>query len=232
MKKYLFLGLTSVLIGCSPPIPEYSVVNRQVSDTKSKTFVELSVIAKKSNITTKEIENLLSHLYDSIMSTKDYKYRSNPNACNIFVYPSREHFESHMGQWIGNISKPKNDKSPTIKTQFLESLDKKEVPNDKGILSDISIKDQIKIWNNTILSEDKSNIEAEKKYPIKITATSISDINKQRERAKGNSDKHYEYQETLLRDYKMEIIQENNITEEILKAITLRGLKENWPFPN
>lgn len=231
MRNLIYL-LFIVIIGCSPQeIPKHKIVDFDVSErpSGSKTFVSASAITNDSIINEIQLNILLNHLYDSIMNTTGYKYRKKPNSCNIFVYPTIQHFNSGMGQWIGNIGKSRNDDLPTIITQF---IDKKANQKEREALKKISINKQKEIWKKLILAEDKSNLEAEKKYPLIITATNLTEINKQKERAKNNSDKHYEYQEKLLTKYKTELIEGFNISEKIIKEISSKGLNENWPFPN
>jgi len=234
MKKLIFL-LFFAIIGCSSKeIPEHKIIDYDVSERASgnKTFVSASAIVYDSNINEIQLKDLLNHLYDSIMNTTGHEYRKKPNSCNIFVYPTIEHFNSGMGQWIGNIGKAKNDELPRVLTQFIDEKPKKADQNGSEILKEISLDKQKEIWNEIILSEDKSNAEAEKKYPILVTGNTIAEINKQKEKAKNNSEKHYEYQESLLKKYKENLINEYNISVDILNEISSKGLEENWPFPN
>ena len=93
--SFLFIGVITI-IGCSSnEIPNYSVLNSEVSDTKSKTFYALEV-ATNTQLSEGDTKLLLNHLYDSIMSTKDYEQRIYPKAMRISVYEAREHFDSGM----------------------------------------------------------------------------------------------------------------------------------------
>jgi hypothetical protein len=233
--KYLTFLLFFAIIGCSSKeIPKHKIIDYDVSERVSgnKTFVSANAIVYDSNINDSQLKVLLNHLYDSIMNTTGYEYRKKPNSCNIFVYPTIEHLNSGMGQWIGNIGKAKNDELPKILTQFIDKKSKKTNQSESEILKEISIDRQKEIWNEIILSEDKSNAEAEKKYPILVTGNTIAEINNQKEIAKSNSEKHYEYQESILKKYEEDLINEYNISVDILNEISRKGLEENWPFPN
>ena|SRR5690554_3456553 len=211
-------------------IPDYSVLSSEVSDTKTKTLYALEV-ATNAKLSETEIKVLLNHLFDSIMNTKNYEYRTHPNASRIFVYESKEHFESGMGQWIGMISKARNDNSPNIEINLPKPISSNMEEKNNYLLKNIDTQTQKEIWNELNISEDRSNSEAEKKYPIKITGETIEEINIQRNRAKKNSDKHYEYQENLLKKYEEDVREKYNINDTIIKAISNKGLNENWPFP-
>lgn len=237
MKTKLIIFCSFILIfSCSKNVLSYKIIDSTISDTKSKTLVRLDVVLDDTkNYNDNQIKDLLNHLYDSIMNTKDYKYHNTPNSSNIYIYEKEEHFQSGMGQWIGNISKSKNEENPKLKTQFInkKDLDKSIVEDDN--LSAISKEKQREIWRELILAEDKSNEESEGKFPLKITDGQLEDlsqIEKHKQRAKDNSDKHYLYQKGLYEKYKLEIIKEYNITEKTLKAISDKGLAQNWPFPN
>lgn len=227
---FLLIGIFTI-IGCSSnEIPNYSVLNSEVSDTKSKTFYVLEV-ATKAQLSEGDTKLLLNHLYDSIMSTKDYEHRSHPNAVRISVYETKEHFESGIGQWIGMISKAENNNSPNIEISRRKPISSNFEEENKNLLNDIDTQTQKEIWNELIIAEDKSNAEAEKKYPIKVTGKTIAEINIQKDRAEKNSDKHYEYQENLLRKYKEDVREKYEINDTIIKTITNKGLGENWTFP-
>lgn len=210
----------------------YEIISKDVSESKSKTFVELNVlIAGKDSITKEAVNNLLVHLYDSIMNTSGYKYHTSPNSCNIFIFLSNEHYESDMGQWIGNISKAKADTNPTIK---LDEVQFNLIGETDIIINNLSLEKRKEIWIKVVAAEDKSNQLAEKRYPIQITDAqleNIDEINKHRERAQRNSNKHYEYADELHKKYREEIIKEYQISEEILSSISNEGLANGWPFP-
>ena len=234
-KLIIFCCFLSI-VSCSKDILDYRVIDSNVSDTKSKTFVRLDVVLKNpKNYNENQVKDLLNHLYDSIMNTEDYKYHNSPNSSNIFIYETEEHFQSGMGQWIGKISKSKNEDSPNLKTQFIKTEDsnKEVVENDN--LTGISEEKQREIWKKLILAEDKANEKAEEKYPTKISDQELEDlsqIEKFKQRAQENSEKNYEYQKELYEQYKSEIIKEYDINPNTLKAISSKGLTQNWPFPN
>ncbi len=239
--KKAFLACISLLsllliLSCSSNndlrVLDYKIINKDVSESQSETFVELNVlITSKDNITTESVNNLLVHLYDSLMSTDGYKYHNSPTSCNIFLFLSHEHYESGMAQWVGNISKAKTNTEPSIrlgKEQFNLITQKEE------IINGLTLDKRKEIWNKLIEAEDKSNTLAEEKFPIKITdkqLENIDDIEKHRERAQSNSSRHYEYAEELLNKYKMDIVAEYQISEEILNSISGEGLANGWPFP-
>jgi hypothetical protein len=219
------------IIGCSSnEIPNYLVLNSEISDTKSKTLYALEV-ATNAKLPEGDTKLLLNHLYDSIMSTEVYEHRNHPNAVRISVYETREHFESGMGQWMGMISKAENDNSPNIEINQPAPISSNFEKENENLLNEMDTQTQKEIWNELIIAEDKSNAEAEKKYPIKVTGKTIAEINNQKEIAEKNSAKHYEYQENLLKKYKEDIREKYNINDTIIKAITNKGLEENWAFP-
>lgn len=229
---FIIFGIIGIMFSSDTEIaiPDYFILNNEVSDNKNKTFYTLDV-ATNAKLSEDELKVLLHHLFDSIMNTENYQYRIHPNACRISVYESKEHFQSGMGQWMGMISKARNENSSNLEINLPKPISANIEEKNNYLLKNIDTQIQKEIWNKLNTAEYRSNLEAEKKYPIKITGKTVDEINIQRNRAKKNSDKHFEYQENLFKKYEEDIHKQYNINDTIVKAITNKGLNENWAFP-
>ncbi|GGH27413.1 hypothetical protein FAZ19_18965 [Sphingobacterium alkalisoli] len=222
---------TYILHACSPKKDylHYEIKQENTTQSGSKTFYDAKIVlASNLNPGKLEIEGLLKHIYDSIANRSVYR----PNAVNILLFTTTEHMESGMGQWIGQISKARNEDNPTFKTQYFNS--DIEQQSNIPIQDSIPTEERQNIWKALILAQDKALDLAEKKYPITLKNTESktpSEIDLLRERARNNMDLNYEYEQKLNDKYKLEILQKFQIDENTLKAISSEGSDKNWPFP-
>lgn len=109
------------------PIPTYTEVDRDRYDAPVKTQIELHGVVT-GKLTELGLNKLLRQLYDKAIATRDFKYHGGePTHVFIYLYTSREHFKSGMGQWIAMLSKTADDSLPLIqvKTESLSQMPEK-----------------------------------------------------------------------------------------------------------
>lgn len=235
--KHIFLIAIIILfifLGCNPKkeYPYYEIIQENSTESGSKTKYEAKAVLKPNqNLDKLQMGELLKHIYDSVTT----RTPTRPNVVNIFLFNSKEHMESDMGQWVGRISKAKNDNTPNLQIQFL----KRDNENPKAEISvskedAVALEKKLKIWEELILAEDQAQELAEKQYPITLKNSegkTAKEIHLLRERAGRNMELNYEYEKKLNDKYRGEIIQKFEIDESTLKTISREGLDKNWPFP-
>lgn len=235
--KHTFLITLIILfsfLGCNPKqeYPYYEIIQENITESGSKIKYEAKAVLKPNqNLDKPQMEELLKHIYDSVTA----RTLARPNVVNIFLFTSKEHMESDMGQWVGRISKAKNDKIPNLQIQFLNSLNENPIIEPSDSTQDgIALEQKQKIWKELILAEDQAQELAEKQYPITLKNSegkTAKEIDMLREMARRNMDLNYEYEEKLNEKYRREIIKKFEIDESTLEIIIQEGLDKNWPFP-
>lgn len=235
--KHTFLITIIILfsfLGCNPKkeYPYYEIIQENITESGSKIKYEAKAVLKPNqNLDKPQMEKLLKHIYDSVTT----RTPARPNVVNIFLFTSKEHMESDMGQWVGRISKAKNDNTPNLQIQFLNSVNENPIIETSDSTQDgIALEQKQKIWEQLILAEDQAQELAEKKHPITLKDTggkTAEEIDLLRERARRNMDLNREYEKKLNDKYRRDIIQKFEIDESTLEIIIQEGLDKNWPFP-
>ena len=235
--KYPFL-ITIIIpfisLGCNPKkeYPYYEIIQENITESGSKIKYEAKAVLKPNqNLDKPQMEELLKHIYDSVTT----RTPTRPNVVNIFLFTSKEHMESDMGQWVGRVSKAKNDNTPSLQIQFLNH-DNENAKAEVSVSREdvIALEKKLKIWKELILAEDQAQELAEKQYPITLKDSegkTAKEIDVLRERARRNMDLNYEYEDKLKEKYRREIMKKFGIDESTLKTISREGLDNNWPFP-
>ncbi|MCB2226269.1 MAG: hypothetical protein KQH53_06280 [Desulfarculaceae bacterium] len=203
---------------------KYNIIDRELYDAPIKTQVELHVQIN-GTITEANLRQLLQNLYLQETSKTSFNYHSGrPTHVFIYLYTSRDHFDSGMGQWIGMLSKV-GDEDPvkiSIKSDLIEKI--KELPKTIHGLDEAKRRE---IFVTIVKAEDKSHAEAEAAYPLPNPSQpgySQDDAREQLKRQAAASNK-------LLEIYENDIAKQYNITLDQLKDIGLEGVTNNWPMP-
>ncbi len=156
-------------------------------------------------------------MYDKTSKRSGFKYHNHPTNICIYAYTSIDKAESGMGQWVGMISKSYNDKTPQIDISDRQLNAMAEVAKDRWGLT---YKQRKEIWNKKILSQDKAQKEADKKYPPDKTRISKDDIIKS-----------IDFMRELELEYEIEITKEYGVEKAIVDSIVFEGIKMGWSFP-
>jgi len=188
--------------------PSYQVIDTKTIDVPGKAQV-IAEILVKGNLTEGWLQKLLRSLYDSIKTTTGFKYYVHPTNIYIYVYLSKEHYESGMGQWIAMLSKSQADSQPKINIRENRLSYVKKNPEVKFGFSEDYRK---KIWKEVILVEDKSYAEAEMKYPHNVQI-------------------QMKFQEELYNRHKKELAKKFQISLKQLKEIVTEGMMKGWAMP-
>ncbi len=208
----------------SAPMPKYEIVDRDRYDAPVKTQIVLNAVVS-GTIAEPGLKQLLQKLYDEARATRGFKYHGGkPTHVFIYLYTSREHFKSGMGQWIAMLSKTGEDSGvdTRVKTELISQLTAK--PEVKYGLSESKRKE---IFRAIVTAEDRADADAKRMYPLPdplkpgySQARAGTQLEKQVEAERGLSKKH-----------KAEVAGRYGITEEQLQAISIEGANKNWPMP-
>lgn len=205
-------------------IPTYNVVDRKTSDTRIKTQIELDAVVS-GKLTEVGLKRLLQKLYDEANATRGFKYHGGkPTHVFIYLYTSRDHFKSGMGQWIAMLSKVGENSrvDVRVKTELISQLDAK--PEVKNGLPESKRKE---IFRAVVTAEDRADADAQRMYPI----PDPSKPGYSQAKANAQIIKQAEVLDTLTKKYKAKVAERYGITEEQLRDISVEGLKKNWPMP-
>ena len=148
------------------PLPKYEIVKQNKHDTPLKTQIEINAVV--SDQTTEiDLKRLLNSLYTKASNTGGFKYHGGkPTHVFIYLYSSRQHFKSGMGQWLAMLKKvgKNSEKDIMIRKENLNISDIK--PQTKFGLTE---KQRKEVYSKLFSAEDKANIQAMKKFPLEPT---------------------------------------------------------------
>ena len=205
-------------------IPTYTIVDRDIYDAPVKTQITLSAVIS-GKITKEGLEQLLQNLYDEANATRDFNYHGGkPTHVFVYLYQSKEHFESGIGQHIAMLSKAGDSAliDTHIKTELIAKLN--AIPEVKYGLSEEERKE---VFISIIFAEENARIESEKLYPNPNPLDpNYSSIN-----VKEIIRKQTEVLNKLDAKYKLEVADRFGISKEQLNKISTEGMMNNWPMP-
>lgn len=204
------------------PMPTYDVVDRDTYDAPIKTQIELHAVVS-GTLTELGLKQLLQKLYDEANATRGFKYHGGkPTHVFIYLYTSRDHFKSGMGQWIAMLSKiGENSRVDTqVKTELISQLDAK--PEVKHGFPESKRKE---IFRAIVTAEDRA--DAQRMYPL----PDPSKPGYSQAKASKQIKKQAEAFNTLTEKYKSEVAERYGITQEQFRDISIEALTKNWPMP-
>jgi ribosomal protein L40E len=214
----------------SPPkqtsvtMPSYTIVDRDKYDAPVKTQIELHAVVSGS-ITESGLKALLQELYKEATATRGFKYHGGkPTHIFIYLYTSRDHFTSGMGQWIAMLSKVGADSrvDTRVKTELIAQLTAS--PEQKHGLSESKRKE---IFRASVTAEDRAAADAERLHPI----PDPSKPGYSQSQASAQVMKQAEALNELTKKYNSQVARRYGISDEQLTAIAVEGIKKNWPMP-
>jgi len=196
---------------------EHVIFDEEIYDAPIKTQVTLHVIITDDSVNKDKIGILLNALYSKVMKRSDFNYRTSPSSSFIYAYDSKEKAQSGMGQWLGMISKSHADTHSSVRFNDIQLSALNEVQETKW---NLSYEQRQEIWKELVKSEDKSQNEADKKYPLDKSNITLDDMNK-------NS----EYNNQLRELYAKKLASKLSIPINILDSISTEAFVNGWPFP-
>jgi uncharacterized protein (DUF433 family) len=206
------------------PMPTYDVVDRDTYDAPIKTQIELHAVVS-GTLTELSLKQLLQKLYDEANAARGFKYHGGkPTHVFIYLYTSRDHFKSGMGQWIAMLSKVGEGSriETQVKTELIAQLDAK--PEVKHGLPESKRKE---IFRAIVTAEDRADADAQRMYPLPDPSKSGYSQAKASEQIK----KQAEALNALTEKYKSEVAERYGITQEQLRDILVEALTKNCPMP-
>ena len=204
-------------------MPTYNVVDRDTYDAPIKTQIVLHAVVS-STLTELDLKQILQKLYDEANATRGFKYHGGkPTHVFIYLYTSRDHYKSGMGQWIAMLSKiGENSRVDTqVKTELISQLDAK--PEVKDGLPESKRKE---IFRAIVTAENRADADAQRMYPLP------DPLKPGYSQAKASEQlmKYVEAEDALNTKYKAELAKRYGITEEQLWDISGEAIKKNWPM--
>ena len=211
--------------GKDAPMPTYDVVDRGTYDAPIKTQIELHAVVS-GTLTELGLKQLLQKLYDEANATRGFKYhRGKPTHVFIYLYTSRDHFKSGMGQWIAMLSKVGEGSriETKVKTELIAQLDAK--PEVKHGFPESKRKE---IFRAIVTAEHRADADAQRMlYPV----PDPSKPGYSQAKASEQLMKRAEARNTLMEKYESEVLERYGITQEQLMDISVEALTKNWPMP-
>lgn len=193
--------------GNSEGTVEYTVLNEEIDESPGKTQLIINILISE-DVSEDELGTLLNSLYEKANHRTGFKYHSNPTVIGIYAYPSREHAEAGMGQWLGMLTKTPTNEQSLIQVHF--SVGQEDASSESRF--GFTVDGRKDIYKRIVSTEDRGQKEAEKRYP--------SDLRKQ-----------FDFVDELSAKYKKDLATELGITKEQLDEIAQEGVLNNWPMP-
>lgn len=172
IKKFLIISFFFVFLGCKKDNKSINTgvdkpYDSPLEDTKLSFKVHKIDVIEKPRVTKYILELIIdpNQKIDSIgleeILNLSYKNSSKetkkvPDIVDIKIYESEEHINSDMGQWIGWLSKSRDDIGPKISI----SLPSAEILD---VVSRLNESERRKIWEDLVHSQDKAANESERK---------------------------------------------------------------------
>ena len=208
--------IVAVMCGCTdstqtdgkPRIQEipHTVLSDDVTEGPGKTQVIQNLLVKP-DITERDLRHLLIGRYEEASKRTGFRFHDHPTVVGVYAYPSREHAESGMGQWLGMLIKSPNEAAPRITVH-----DSVGTPSVEELRFGLSEGQRRDVFKQIVLAEDRGQKEAERKHPTDVIkqASVVSELSKANKEA---------------------LAKELKLTREQLQEISTEGLMKNWPMP-
>jgi hypothetical protein len=200
-------------------LPNYTILNERFSDAPIKTQV-ISEALVTGNITDLSLKALLDNLYAHYSAKKGFKYHDSPTSIWIYLYTSKEHASSGMGQWIAMAAKSHDAAAPTLTINQRQVAAVHTKPQHKFGLSE---EKRQQVWKDIVRAEDRANKEAELRYPIPDTLGSAQYYRQ--------IQRWGDYKDKLIEKDTAEVAKKYGLTVKQLDEIGLEGAMKQWAFP-
>lgn len=191
----------------TPQLPSAEILKDESYETSGKAQVEYHVLVGEEHLSKETLTLLLQQFYEKATKVKGWKYHSAPTVIAIYMYTSKQHFESDLGNRIAQIVKIPSQSEPeyTFHEGQLRNIGKPQ--EEKWGISE---EQRRYIYGLIGQAEMRAIEEADKAFP-------------------DFGEDHLDMVETLTKKYYEEIMQKYNLTEDQFSEIIPEGLEKNWP---
>jgi hypothetical protein len=206
-------------------VPSYEIVKDEQDDTPLKAQVEIHAILN-SPATEDQLRSLLGHLYGQAKVRKGFKFHNTPNAIYLYLYPSREHYDSPGPSWLAMLDYNANTGQVQPSITVREDAIKAQLvtPETKMGLSESARKEIFKeLW----CIETRSNLTSQRLFPMPDPKQSGYSSEQIRVMMRKQDDCFTR----LKKEAEAELCQHYKVKEKELLDITVEGIHKNWPQP-
>ncbi len=96
----------------------------------------------------------------------------------------------------------------------------------------LSLEDKQKVFYEVVEAEDRAQKEADSQYPTDSKSINEEGLYQNKEKLEERIDNNATLSFDLQEQYRMQILEKYNLTEEQWKSIALEGAENDWPMPN
>lgn len=188
-----------------PKLPEgVSVYKDVVSDTATKTQVSIDLLVGEGR-SEADLRLILDQVYTEAWARKGFSFHPTPTHLLIRAYPTKEHAEAGMAQWLAQLSRIGVAGEPQFELA-IAAASIAEVPADTSGLSEAQRK---AIWVEVVQAEDRAMKET-KNLP---------------------SPQRWDKNDELAAKYRAAVLKKHGLSKEQFFVIQSEGLAKNWVFP-
>ena len=197
---------------------KYNVLSKVVDEDVNKAKLLVDIIIDTASLDEIKLRGFLAIVWVKLLNEDNFEHHYVPEVVGVYVYTSKEKANSGMGQWIGMISKNRDDKKgPKFKVSEIQMKSLKGVKENKWGLS---YEQRQEIWIKVIRAEDKAQVEADKKYPRDKPGATMDYF-----------EKSIDFKSQLIKQNEKEIAKEYGVDIVIIDSIGYEGLEYGWAFP-
>lgn len=196
----------------------FEILDEKIVDAPLKTSI-VRYILLKGNLSKQIITDFIWKQYNLLKNKKGFKFHTTPTNIGLYLFISKEHYKSNMGQWLAMLYHRLDKGTPKI-TYALDF---------QGQLESLTVKPEIKfnlsenqrktVWKKSIYAHDKAWNKIEKLYP----RNQFDTLEKSKTRAEFAEELYEKHISKLLKKYKLTRKQLNEIDEE--------AFKKGWAMP-
>lgn len=208
-----------------PEMPDYLIIKTELYDEPVKAQIVLHAVVS-GTITEDNLKLLLTQLYNESMNRQGFHYNNGkPSHVFIYLYTSREHFLSGMGQWIAMLCKIGNQSKTDIqvKKELLAQQDAE--PEVKfGLAED----KRRQIFRALCTAEGRADKEASRVHPI----PNPGEPDYSAAEARNQLLMQARLKDSLITQYEKEVADAYGLSSAQLSEISAEGIKKNWTIPS
>lgn len=204
-----------------------TIVGEKIMDSRLKNMLLWHVVIENmGKLSESYLRKTLNDLYREAGQKRIFKCHDGcATQILIYLYTSRDHYESGEGQWVAMLSEHKDfDKSPQISIRN-DLLAQQDQPD--SIKFGFSEPERKLIFTMIGRAEDRASNESEIRYPVgNVLDSRWNSDGKEGARAL----ERMGYMDSLAANYKEKIAQQLGLSISLLAEINIEGLTKNWPL--
>lgn len=194
------------IVSAVPSLPAYTLLEETIEDRPAKAMVRQSVAIH--SLSEANVRQLLLGLYKQAMA-RTFKHHTRPTVVAIFVYASREHFDSGVGIWEGMLSKNALELEPVVTIREYASRNESGASTNEPGIDEARRKE---VFVMLVQAERRAEVDA----GIKYSRFSLE---------------WYDFSTELRKQYEADIARRYELTSDQMKAIAIESYTKNWPLP-